>query len=155
LQVILRKDNARRTTRRRCRQNASAHQAYAHCSFHAHQQVTYNIERCEKIGNEPIVAALRALDKFEVAVGGDSRIGGYTAMPASPGPDAALITASMGTGLIESQPALDGQLVVAPMSPDLVASQGTPDGRLVPRGSPAGDGDVLEEVINYRVRASH
>jgi len=118
-------------------------------------QVTYNIERCEKIGNEPIVAALRALDKFEVAVGGDSRIGGYTAVPASTGPDAALITSSMGTGLIESQPAVDGQLEVAsPMSGALVASQGTPDGRLVPRGSPHGEGDVLEEVINYRVRTS-
>ena len=128
---------------------------FAHCHLSALGQVTYNIERSQKIGNEPIVAALRALDKFEVAVGGDSRVGGYAARPASPGPDAALITSSMGTGFIESQPAPDGQLEVAsPVSPDLVASQGTPNGRLVPRGSP-GDADALEEVINHRVRTQH
>ena len=115
--------------------------------------MVYNIERSEKIGNEPIVAALRALDKFEVAVGGDSRIGGYAAVPASTGPDAALVASSMG--LIESQPAPEGQLAVAsPSSPSMVLSQGAADGRLVPRGSP-GEADVpLEEVINHRVCSS-
>jgi hypothetical protein len=96
-------------------------------------QVIYSIERSERIGNEPIVAALRALDKFEVAVGGDSRVGGYAAVPdGSPGGAASPMITS-----------------------DLVVSQA--DKRLQ-LASPAGGArysgtDAEEEVINYRVRS--
>ena len=118
--------------------------------------MTYNIERSEKIGNEPIVAALRALDKFEVAVGGDSRIGGYAAVPALPGPDTPLLTTSSADASpIKGLPASDGQVVVGspttPTTAGLMASQSPVDWRLKAATSP-GDADVQEEVINYRVR---
>ena len=98
-------------------------------------QVVYNIERSERIGNEPIVAALRALDKFEVAVGGDSRVGGYAAVPdGSPGGAAS-----------------------PTMSSDLVVSQADGDKRLqlssAAGGARFGNAEPEEEVINYRVRS--
>ena len=130
--------------------------AEVHAGVFTVSQVTYNIERSEKIGNEPIVEALRALDKFEVAVGGDSRLGGYAAVPVSPGSDTALpmLPSSLGIALIKSQPAPEAQLVVASPTPaslialDMVGSPGSGNRRLQP-GAPS-DVDV-EEVINYRV----
>ena len=93
-------------------------------------QVTYDIDRSTRIGNEPIVAALRALDKFEVAVGGDSRLGGYAAVP-------------------DRAPAGPGSPT---MTGDLVASH--PDGeKRLQLASPDGGAQAEEEVINYRVRS--
>ena len=42
-------------------------------------QARYIIAHSEALGNEPVVKALSALEKYEIAVGGDSRVGGYGA----------------------------------------------------------------------------
>ena len=99
-------------------------------------QVTYDIDRSTKIGNEPVVAALRALDKFEVAVGGDSRVGGYAAVPdRAPGGSAS--------------PTLTSDLVVRQPDRDKQLQQAFPDG-----GTHYSGMQAEEEVINYRVRRS-